>query len=125
MDGLDKKGISDDSDGYEGMSLADDKQGDDGEIKALVDSDTDLIKMYNEANRKRCMRLRLNFCVSFEDFKQFQLSLYYFRYVSSTLLPRIKAPPPISTCAYIRVISTDDIYRSVTKSLLLFIILKH
>ena len=63
MDGPDKKGISDDSDGYEGMSLADDKQGDDGEIKALVDSDTDLIKIYNEANKKRCFNLRLNFCV--------------------------------------------------------------
>ena len=32
----------DDSDRDEGMPLADDKQGEDGEIKALVDSDADL-----------------------------------------------------------------------------------
>ena len=38
--------FSDDSDGYEGMPLADNKQGEDGEIKALVDSGTDLIKIY-------------------------------------------------------------------------------
>ena len=33
------------------MPLADNKQGEDGEIKALFDSGTDLIKIYNKANK--------------------------------------------------------------------------
>ena len=72
MNGLDKKGIepikrenqqirgpppeqefSDDSDEDEGMPLADDKQGENGEIEGLVDLDTDFIKIYNEANKKQ------------------------------------------------------------------------
>ena len=46
------------------MPLADDKQGEDGEIKALVDSGT-LFKIYNKANKKQCFRLKLIFCVFF------------------------------------------------------------